>query len=152
VFRVPGSLPPVYAAGRARVADDDAAVPLLLSEDFDPTSEVILASGPPGGSPARIGSVRLLDTRPDRIVVEADLDDDGWLVTLEGYDPDWRASVDGRPVPVQRANLAFRAVPVPAGRHVVEQRYLPGSIGRGLAVSGFGVLALLGLAFVKRGA
>jgi len=150
VLRVPGTLPPVYAVGRARVAEDEAVVSLLLSDDFDPAREVVLAAGEARGVPGRLGPVRLLDARPDRLVVEADLESDGWLVTVEGYDADWRAAIDGRPAPVLRANLAFRAVPVPAGRHVVEQRYSPPAIARGLVLSGVGLLGALGFALLAR--
>jgi hypothetical protein len=146
VLRVPGALPPFYTVGRARVADDATAASLLLSDAFDPAREVLLAAGEPGGTPGPLGAARLLDARPDCLVVEADLARDGWLVTVEGHDAGWRAAVDGRPAPVVRANLAFRAVRVPAGRHVVEQRYAPPSIAHGLLLSGAGLLAALGFA------
>jgi hypothetical protein len=41
------------------------------------------------------------------------------LVVSEAFADGWHASVDGAPVLVYRANLAGRAVVVPAGRHVV---------------------------------
>ena len=85
-----------------------------------------------------------------RVHYEAALTSDGWLVTVEAYDTDWHATVDGHPAPVLRANLAFRAVPVPAGRHVVDQRYRPPAITRGLVLSGLGLLAALGLVFLRR--
>jgi uncharacterized membrane protein YfhO len=40
-----------------------------------------------------------------------------------------------------RANVAFRAVAVPAGRHVVEHLYRPRSVRGGLAVSAVALLA-----------
>jgi Bacterial membrane protein YfhO len=66
------------------------------------------------------------------------------LVLTDVYYPGWTASVDGAPVPVLRADHAFRAVAVPPGRHIVEFRYRPDSIRYGAILSGAG-LVLLGL-------
>lgn len=49
----------------------------------------------------------------------------GVLYWADGFDPHWRAWVDGGEVPVHRANLAFKAVFVPAGRHAVRFEYRP---------------------------
>ena len=38
----------------------------------------------------------------------------GYLVTTDSYYPGWNAYLDGIPTPVYRANLAFRAVRMPA--------------------------------------
>ena len=65
------------------------------------------------------------------------------LLVPEGYDEGWKAQVDGATAPVFRANLAFRAVPVPAGDHEVELAYRPTSVPRGLLVSGLSLLGLL---------
>jgi hypothetical protein len=50
---------------------------------------------------------------------------DGWLLLRQLYDAGWRARIDGESVPVTRANLTRMAVPVTAGPHAVELRYLP---------------------------
>jgi len=51
--------------------------------------------------------------------------------------------VDGRPAPLLRANVAFRAVAVPAGRHVVDMVYRPTAALVGLVVSGITLAALV---------
>jgi len=71
-------------------------------------------------------------------------------VLVDAHDPGWRATIDGAPAAVQRANVAFRAVAVPAGRHTIEYLYRPRSITVGLAVSGIALLAALGAAAVER--
>jgi hypothetical protein len=52
----------------------------------------------------------------------------GVLYWADGYDPHWRAWVDGAEVPVHRANLAFKAIFVPPGRHAVRFEYRPTAI------------------------
>ena len=49
--------------------------------------------------------------------------------------PDWKATVDGRPVEILRADHALRAVVVPAGRHKVEFRFASESVVKGLTLS-----------------
>ena len=63
----------------------------------------------------------------------------------DGYDPGWRASVDGRPASVLRANVAFRAVAVSAGRHVIEMVYRPPLPMAGLVLSGISLLLIVAL-------
>jgi uncharacterized membrane protein YfhO len=49
----------------------------------------------------------------------------GVLYWADGYDPHWRAWVDGMEVPVHRANLAFKAIFIPDGQHAVRFAYRP---------------------------
>jgi uncharacterized membrane protein YfhO len=80
--------------------------------------------------------VRVEALRPDRTVLAADLSRPGYVVLVDTFDPGWRATVDGVPAPVVRANLAFQAVAVPAGTHRIELVYRPRSLLVGLALSG----------------
>jgi hypothetical protein len=136
LYRVPGALPRSYVVGGARLGDGIAAIHTLADPTFDPAAELIL----PGGSPrpkalSAVGSSRIVEDRPDRVRVEATLSESGFLVLLDSFDPGWRATVDGRPAPLLRANLAFRAVALPPGSHAVEFLYRPASLVRGLALS-----------------
>ena len=64
-----------------------------------------------------------------------------FLVLSDSYYPGWEAEVDGVPVPIHRANMAFRAVVVPEGKHTVEFRYRPDSFYYGAGVSAFTLVA-----------
>ncbi len=48
-----------------------------------------------------------------------------YLVLADAHYPGWKASVDGAPTPIYRANLLFRALPVPAGESSVRFRFEP---------------------------
>jgi uncharacterized membrane protein YfhO len=87
-----------------------------------------------------------VELRADRVGIEAELSDPGYVVLVDAYDPGWRASVDGHEARLLRANIAFRAVAVAAGHHTVELVYRPRSLLAGLAVSGGATLAALAAA------
>jgi hypothetical protein len=148
VAAVPGALPRAYVVGSARRLGDAEAVRALLAPEFDPTREVLL--GDTAGRPAPAGAAdvgtdagaaRVVEERADRVRIEARLAHAGWLVLTDAYDAGWRVTVGGREARVERANLAFRAVTLPAGEHRLEFVYRPRAVTAGLALS---ALALLG--------
>ncbi len=68
----------------------------------------------------------------------------GYLVLSEPFYPGWEATVDGAPAPQLRANLAFTAIPLPAGEHVVHREYKPRLFYAGAWMSlGFVVLTIV---------
>ena len=71
------------------------------------------------------------------------------LVMSDLHYPGWEATLDGRPVPVLRANYLMRAVRVPAGPHVVEFRYAPASFRIGLLLSCAGLILVAALLYVN---
>ena len=143
VFEVPGTLPRCYAVDGVRVADGSQALSLLIDPGFDPTREIIVPAGSAvPANPAFRGSAHLVHLGIDRLTLEADLDAAGWVVLVDAYDPNWKAAVDGAETPVERANVSFRAVRVPAGHHVVNYVYRPASVRYGLAITSCTVLLL----------
>jgi len=147
LLAVPDPRPRTYAVGAARVADGVDAFRLLLEGDLDPTREVLLPRGAPVAAPAGFrGTSRVVGEAPDRVRIEATLSAPGYVVLLDSYAPGWRARMDGRPVALSRANLAFRAVEVPAGTHVIDYVYRPRWMIAGLCVSAAAVVAGLAVA------
>lgn len=124
VFEETG-LPRARLAGLATVKSDEEAVPYMLSPEFDPKAEVVLAGPPPfelgGGSVD--GDVTWLERGPDRLRLEVFSDRPALLVIADNWYPAWRARVNGEDAPVLRAYHSLRAVPVPAGSSEVEMWY-----------------------------
>jgi len=143
VEAVPEPLPRAYAVGGVRVADGIHGLVALVDPAFDPRREIVLPEGRPGAAPEGFrGQVRIVRESASRVLLDAELAAHGYVVLVDGYDPGWRARVDGRPAPLLRANVAFRAVAVPAGRHAVEMAYRPPAALAGLLVSGITAMAL----------
>jgi hypothetical protein len=69
--------------------------------------------------------VRILAYRNTEVVVEADSPAGGWVVLNDLWQPWWFAEVDGKAAELLRANVLFRAVQVPAGRHIVRFTFRP---------------------------
>jgi len=79
--------------------------------------------------------VTIVSYEPERVIIEADLASDGYLILTDTYYPGWRAYVDGEESSIIRANLLFRAISLAAGQHRVEFAYEPTSLKIGAAVS-----------------
>ena len=90
---------------------------------------------------AACGSVRVVDRVAGQSRFDADVTCDGLVVVGDPYYRGWRASVDGRRVPIQEYEGRIRAVRVEPGRHRIEFRYQPASLAIGAG------LTLLGLSF-----
>jgi uncharacterized membrane protein YfhO len=75
-------------------------------------------------------------------VIDVNAPQPGYLVLTDAYYPGWIATVDGQAVEIERANIMFRAVRVPAGQHSVEFHYQPQSLSLGLLIS-IGTMAVL---------
>jgi hypothetical protein len=151
VFLVPDRLPTVSVVASARVADGLDAYKALLAPDFDPRTTVLLVSGEPRTAPTGFsGSAEVQEERADRLRARVSASAPAFLVVPEGYDEGWTATVDGRPAPVLRANVAFRGVPVPAGTHDVALVYRPANLRLGLGISGLSIMATLATLWLRR--
>jgi hypothetical protein len=128
------------------VADDAAALTAMNDSTFDPAKVVVL-NGTTGVEHAQAANLsyeaNITSYDPDRVVVETTEEGDGWLVLTDAWYPGWRATVDGAPAEIMRADVLFRGVRVPAGRHRVEFTYAPMSF---LVGAGMSVVALVGCA------
>ena len=74
-------------------------------------------------------TIALAEYDSDYIIYNVDARKDELAVFSEIYYPKgWQISIDGEPAEMLRANYTLRALPIPAGKHVVEFRFAPQSI------------------------
>jgi hypothetical protein len=81
-----------------------------------------LAPAPPGeAQPGE--SVTTVSFADERQTYAIEAISPGLLVVADAWYPGWRATVDGRPAEILRANLLYRAVALEPGRHEVTFEY-----------------------------
>jgi uncharacterized membrane protein YfhO len=68
-----------------------------------------------------------------------------YLVVVENWYPDWHATVDGRTVPVHRADYALLSVVLPPGAREVRLWFASAAYPRGKMVTAVALLAALAL-------
>ncbi len=154
VLRVPDPVARAYVVHAERsAAGPGSTLEALLARDFEPARDVVLDAATTGsvGNPPYAGDeVAIVGRTLSTLRLRARLSSPGTLVVVEAYDPNWRATVDGRRVPVLRGNGLFRAVRLPAGSHEVRFAYRPWSATLGALLSACGLLAALALAWGSR--
>ncbi len=116
---------------------------MLQSKDLDPRTTVVLQTSELPRTAEGGGGVTWTWRDSDRIELSVDAKADSIVVVSDTDYPGWEATVDGVATPILRANLAFRAVALPAGKHQVTMRFRPRPARAGLIVSTLSIVGLL---------
>jgi hypothetical protein len=154
-------LPRAFIVHRAQlVGDDAAALAAMQDAAFDPSAQAVLnasscsssasdlmqvAAAEPSvrGGASRLEGASIIEYRPERVVIEAHLDEPGTLLLTDAGYPGWQATVDGEPVSICQADLLFRAVALEPGEHRVVFGFRPLGLWVGGAVGGVGLAVLV---------
>ncbi|MEI6208113.1 MAG: YfhO family protein [Desulfuromonadales bacterium] len=147
-WKVPHRPWATFAESVRLVPDEKEAMDALMTILERGESTVVLEGAPPVMSLGK-GSVLSITRGGNHLLIEAVSNKDGILVVNDSYWPGWRATIDGREVPIWRADYVVRAVPWPAGRHVLEMSYKPKELLIGLLVSMMGGIVLIASAIVE---
>lgn len=127
------------------VAGGEEALRAVTAPGFDPDQVVVLEGDPPALNGGGTASIRSLEDRgPNRVLIEVEAKEGGWLLLSDSYYPGWRAAIDGQSVAIYHADYLFRAVNVPAGTHLIEFSYRPASFTVGLSLFAVGLLLVVG--------
>jgi hypothetical protein len=132
IYRLRPALPRVSFQPRIRVADVDAMgfgdvlrnpprSDLAVIDDETPPSKLVWLKRASGAH----GSARIVGWKTTEVTIDVDSKAAGVVVLHDIYYPGWVAEIDGRSVPILRADVLFRAVEVPAGRHRLRFRFEP---------------------------
>jgi hypothetical protein len=158
LYEFPGDNPVAWVAPIAVKAPDESVLATVLDSRFDvrraalfDTAAAVPTQPVPPALPDPLDvAVRVTRWEPGRIALALDRPAPAGavLVVSENYYPGWRATADGKPVPVGRADYVLTGVALPAGARRVEltftsPRYETGKVITLLAVA-LATLALAG--------
>ena len=125
IYENPAALDRVLFATEAK----SASFAQMLQDGIWPNADLrttVLLEKAPAAEPQRPpGRVRILSYANTEVVVEADSPAGGWVVLNDLWHPWWFAEVDGKAAEILRANVLFRAVAVPPGRHMLRFVFRP---------------------------
>jgi hypothetical protein len=128
-YENPNALPRVLFASDWQSVDFEALIKTGRWPDFNPRRTVLLESEPGefphGASTPAHAMVGIENYRNGRIDIVSDSDQPGFVVLNDSWHPWWYAEVDGVETEVLKANVLFRAVRVPAGRHKIHFEFRP---------------------------
>jgi uncharacterized membrane protein YfhO len=129
----------------------------IKKPDFDPQQQVLLEAAIQNKSSCVSKAERVSEKddvvtitryRPNRIELRSVSSSDTYLVLSELFYPGWHAYVDGKEVPILRANFLLRAISLMPGQHDIVFVYRPMSFFVGAGLSLF-TLLLLGCTYLK---
>ena len=132
IYENPRALPRAIFAFDWMPANFDKMVKDGVWPSFDPSRTVLLNAMPPQAVPfsaVPIGlskaAVALRTYKNTEVEIEVDSPRGGFVVLNDVWHPWWFGTVDDKPAEILRANVLFRAIQVPAGKHIVRFEFKP---------------------------
>ncbi len=130
---------PLLTAGQAPVFAAEAdTLNAVLSESFEPQRIVYLPLTAQNQIQVQARTnAKILSPQysPQRLTMVVEADAPAMVVVAQAYYHAWKAYVDGQSTPLWRANYAFQALAVPAGRHQVNLVYEDRVFRYGIVIS-----------------
>ena len=126
-------------------------------EDFNPQEEALATLKdlktplPQQYTVDSTATISLKSYKPDVLEYESKNSNAGLAVFSEMYYPHgWKATIDGKEVPIYQVDYALRALSVPAGNHQIRFAFEPEvvSIGGKIALVGYVLLAIWGAVII----
>jgi uncharacterized membrane protein YuzA (DUF378 family) len=139
-----GQMPMITGGQKPVFAGDDQAYWAIFKPEFNPRAIVYLPPEDAAFVPdTNSAAVQVSDPHFAAQHIEATVDAaaPSLVVIAQTYYEPWHASVDGQPAKLLRANYAFQAVAVPAGRHQLRLDYQDRQFYIGAAISLAAILA-----------
>ncbi len=134
--------PRVFLASSYEVVNDpQKIINRLFTPSFDRKNSLILEKDPDIQPASGSGIAKITKYSANAITIETRSDVNKLLFLSDVYDKGWEAKIDGKKIPVYRADYDFRAIAVPSGVHTIEYRYHPFKFRVGVILSGATIVA-----------
>ena len=124
------SLPRYALVPQWEIVSDEEALRRLSSRSHDAKTTALLASDPALDHLAESGdvvkgSVNIKHYSPGRVELQVSADKSCILRLADKWSPEWRITMDDRPVDLLRCDYLFQGLYVPPGLHWVKMRFAP---------------------------
>jgi len=141
-----------FLVGKYRVIKDQKKIlETIFSNDFDPSKEIILEDNPGiNMTEGDMGVAQIINYQPNNIEISVDSKSNALLFLTDSYYNGWKASVNGKDIPILRANYAFRAIQVEKGRNTVKFYYDPLSFKLGVYLAIGGLIGILFMILISK--
>lgn len=114
-------LPRIFWTNNFAVLKNDDKNLATIYTTFGKT--IILEKDPGFAQSKGEGQAQVLEYKPKEIQVRISSSTSGLVYISDNDVPQWQAKVDGKQVPILRANYSFMAVPVTQGKHIIVLQY-----------------------------
>jgi uncharacterized membrane protein YfhO len=132
--------------------DDEKSMAAMTTNSFEPCAVVYLPESERALVTVSNQTTCALHNvlfKQNRFEADVDAAEPSLVVLSQTFYHLWHAEVDGQPVPLLRANVAFQALQVPAGKHHVKLIYRDRDFAIGAVISLLSILVRGGLWFRK---
>ena len=147
IYEFPSKIPRAGLYAKAQVVkSSDERMRTLLDSRFA-RGEVVLLEQQVLLDAGATGQASVVAEDANQVTVQCQSQGRMLLVLNDAWCDGWRATVNGQPRAVLKANQMFRAVPVEAGSSTVVFRFHPPGWSLALPLCGLSLLLCLGLAF-----
>lgn len=144
IFENPNALPRTYFATSFFVASlSQIEDTINKNPAFDPKTTVALSSDLDIKTITGTGSAEITSYDANQVKIATETKQDEILVLADQFADGWKATIDGKNSRISPANLIFRAVKIPAGKHEVIFNYYPSSFDFGLKISVISIFLLI---------
>jgi hypothetical protein len=132
IYENPRALPRALFVADWKQADFDAMMKSGEWPEFEPRRTVLLEEEPDLARPteddirrAALSTVRIRTYQNTLVELDVDAGTAGFVLLNDVWHPWWFASLDGKPAEIVKANVLFRGVQVPKGKHVLRFDFRP---------------------------
>ncbi|MCX8014871.1 MAG: YfhO family protein, partial [candidate division WOR-3 bacterium] len=127
IYRNNKTLPRAFLVPSYEIIEDkNQLIERLKDNNFNPSKYVLLSESlaePVSHNDSISGSVKITSYAPNKITLETEQDNSGFLVLSENFHPEWLCKVDGRQTKIYRAYHTLRAIHLEKGKHKIEFFY-----------------------------
>jgi hypothetical protein len=135
IYQNAGAMPRAFAVAEAAGGTHNQALQSVRAPSFNPGRQAVLEGGPGFSGSGGPWPAQITAEGDNHLELDITVPDAAALIVSTPYYPGWKASVDGQPWQLYRADFAFQGLILTRGAHHVALRFDPAIFKLGAAIS-----------------